>query len=416
MNKRQRAAKLITAAICVPILFLALALSSCTSSNRDDLYVYNWGEYIADGTYGSFDSLKGFEEYYKELCGRELKVHYTTYPSNEDLYAKISSGTSSYDVIFPSDYMVERMIKEGLLRKVELEKICKDYGAECFYEYIGEEFRGLYYDPSDEYSVPYTYGRVGIIYNTLMVDEEDLTGWDLLWNEKYAGRILQFNNLRDGFATAQYLLGYNVNSTDLAEWQACLDKLLEQKPLVQGYVMDEIYNKMESGEAAIGAYYAGDYFTMYDVNEDLGFFYPEKTNLFVDCMCIPANSKNPEIAALFINYMLSSEPAIETAEYIYYASPNSLVYTDEEYIDYMGEEAMEILYPEGFDFKSELDENGFRNLDPETLSAISSLWEELKTTGGMPGHIYAITASLAGLIAVLIVFAAIRKKQRSKYW
>ena len=402
--------------VLLAALLCAAALCSCSNADRDELYIYNWGEYLADGTRGTFDSLEGFQEYYEELTGREVKIYYTTYPSNEDMYAKISSGTSAYDVIFPSDYMVERMIREGLLGKIDLEGVCERYGAECYYDYIGEDFRGLYYDPTDEYSVPYTYGRVGIITNANKVDEEDKTGWDLLWNEKYSGQILQFNNSRDGFATAQYLLGYNVNDTDPAVWETCLEKLLEQKHLVQSYVMDEIYNKMESGEAAIGAYYAGDYFTMLEVNEDLEFFYPEKTNLFVDCMCVPADSENPEIAALFINYMLTRDPAVASAEFIYYASPNSIVYTDEEYIDEMGEEVMEVLYPEGFNFKEELDENGFRDLDPETLQMISSLWEELKISGGMPAHIYAEAGILAGLIVLLLTWFALRRRKRSRYW
>ena len=399
------------------VTLLCLLLAACAAGgDRDELYIYNWGEYLADGTRGTFDSLEGFQEYYKDLTGRDVKIYYTTYPSNEDMYAKISSGTSAYDVIFPSDYMVERMIREGLLGKIRLEEVCEEYGTECYYDYIEDEFRGLYYDPTDEYSVPYTYGRVGIITNANKVDEEDKTSWDMLWNEKYAGQILQFNNSRDGFATAQYLLGYNVNSTDPAEWEACLEKLLEQKPLVQSYVMDEIYNKMESGEAAIGAYYAGDYFTMLEVNEDLEFFYPEKTNLFVDCMCVPADSENPEIAALFINYMLTRDPAVASAEFIYYASPNSIVYTDEEYIEEMGEDVMEVLYPEDFNFKEELDENGFRDLDPETLQMIADLWEELKISGGMPTHIYVEAAALAVLIAAVCLYFLIRRLRRSRYW
>ena len=405
--------------VALILIFCSLAvLSACGSEDRDELYIYNWGEYLADGTRGTFDSLAGFEEYYKELTGRDIKIYYTTYPSNEDMYAKISSSTSAYDVIFPSDYMVERMIREGLLGEIRLEETCEKYGTECYYDYIEDDFRGLYYDPTDAYSVPYTYGRVGIITNANKVPEEDKTetGWDMLWDEKYEGQILQFNNARDGFATAQYLLGYDVNSTDPEEWEACLEKLLEQKPLVQSYVMDEIYNKMESGEAAIGAYYAGDYFTMLEVNEDLEFFYPEKTNIFVDCMCVPANSENPEQAALFINYMLTRDPAVYSAEFIYYASPNSIVYTDEEYIEEMGEDVMEVLYPEDFNFKAELNENAFRDLDPETLQMISDLWEELKISGGMPTHIYVEAGVLAALIIAAIVFFVIRQKRRSRYW
>lgn len=400
--------------ICITLS--ALCLFACSKEETDELFVYNWGEYISDGSDDSLDTIAAFEEYYKELTGREITVHYTTYPSNEDMYAKISSGTSQYDVVIPSDYMIERMLSEDLLQPHNIEAVCEKYGAECYYEYINDNYRGLYYDPTDEYSVPYTYGRVGIIYNTAMVDEEDCTGWEILWNEKYKGKILQFNNSRDGMATAQYMLGINVNTTDREQWRLAFDQLLAQKSLIQSYVMDEIYNKMESGEAAVASYYAGDYFTMLDVNEDLGFFYPETTNIFVDAMCIPKGSPNPEIAALFINFMLSPEPAIANAEYIYYASPNSIVYENEEYIDYMGEEAMEILYPEGFDFASELEANAYRNLDPETLEYVASLWEELKITGGLPAGVYVTAGVLAFVIIALIVAVVLEKRRRAKYY
>ncbi len=402
--------------LILTVILSLLILCSCGANEGDELFVYNWGEYISDGSDDSLDVIAAFEEYYEELTGRPMKVHYTTYPSNEDMYAKISGGTSNYDVIIPSDYMIERMISEDLLLPVNIESVCESYGAECYYDYIGEDFRGLYYDPTDTYSVPYTYGRVGIIYNTTMVDPEDCTGWELMWNEKYKGKILQFNNSRDGFATAQYMLEQNVNTTDPEDWRAAVELLLEQKPLIQSYVMDEIYNKMESGEAAVSAYYAGDYFTMLDINEDLGFFYPEHTNVFVDSMCIPKGSGNPEIAALFINFMLSPEPAIANAEYIYYASPNSLVFQNEGYIEDMGEEAMEILYPEGFDFAAALNEYGYRNLDTETLSLVSSLWEELKITGGLPTGVYVTAATLAVAVAAIIICVNVVKRRRAKWY
>ncbi len=406
--------KLLIFIICV--LAVLPLLASCSGEEKDELFVYNWGEYISDGSDGSLDVIAEFEKYYTELTGRSIKVHYTTYPSNEDMYAKISSGTSKYDVIIPSDYMIERMVSEDLLLPVNIEEVCAEYEAECYYSHIGESFHGLYYDPTDTYSVPYTYGRVGVIYNTEMVDEADCNGWDLLWNEKYTGKILQFNNSRDGFATALYKLGHSVNSTDEAVWREALGELLDQKSLVQSYVMDEIYNKMESGEAAVAAYYAGDYFTMLDINENLGFYYPENTNLFVDAMCIPKGSENTDIAALFINFMLSPEPAIANAEYIYYASPNSLVFEDEGYIEDMGEEAMAILYPEGFDFASELEKNAYRNLDPETLALVSSLWEELKITGGLPAGVYITAGVITLLIAALITASVIDKKRRAKWY
>ena len=394
---------------------LAAGLTACGEAT-DKVYIYNLGEYLADGSEGIFDCISGFEEYYEDLTGRKLKVYYTTFDSNEDLYAKISGGASGYDVIFPSDYMVERLIAEDLLLPIDLEATCEKYGAECYYDNIGEQFRGLYYDPDDAYSVPYTYGRVGIIYNTNYVDEEDLGGWDILWNEKYAGKILQFNSARDGFGTAQYALGIDVNTTDPADWQACLDLLLEQKPLIQGYVNDEVYNKMESEEAWIAPYYAGDYFFMLDVNEDLGFYYPEPTNVFVDTMCVPKGAPNKEIGELFINYMLSEEPAIASAEFIYYASPNSVVYESEEYIEDMGEEVMEVLYPQDFDMQEEIHKNAYRNLDPATLELISSMWEELKISGGMPSHVYYISGALALAIAAAIAVHLVNKKKRSKWW
>lgn len=403
--------------VLVLLAFAAsMMLFSCAGGETEHLYVYNWGEYISDGSEDSLNVTKEFESYYEELTGKRMKVHYTTYPSNEDMYAKISSGTSNYDVIIPSDYMIERMIKEDLLAPVNIEAVCEKYGAECYYDYIGEDYRGLFYDPDNIYSVPYTYGRVGVIYNTTMVDEEDLGGWELLWNEKYAGKILQFNNSRDGFATAQYMLGLDVNSTDRTDWESAQRRLLEQKPLIQSYVMDEIYNKMESGEAAISAYYAGDYFTMLDINEDLGFYYPERTNVFVDAMCIPKGSQNPETAALFINFMLSPDIAIANAEYIYYASPNSLVFEDDGYIEEMGPEAMEILYPEGFNFAEELNTYAYRNLDDGTLDMINSLWEEMKITGGLPTSVYVITVVLVVLIASMIAAVVIVKKRRARWY
>ena len=222
---------------------------------------------------------------------------------------------------------------------------------------------------------------MGLIYNTKYVDEDDVGGWDLMWNPKYAGNILQFNNSRDAFATAQYKLGMDVNDTDKAKWDAALAELKTQAPLVKSYVMDEVYNMMESGEAAIAPYYAGDYFTMLDAqadNVDLRFYYPDPTNFFVDAMCIPSCCQNKDLAEIFINYMLSAEPAIANAEYIYYATPNALVYEDEGYLEDIGEEAAAILYPDVEDFAESYNQFAFRNLDGETLDYVNSLWENLK--------------------------------------
>ena len=290
------------------------------------------------------------------------------------MYNKISSGAVSYDVIIPSDYMIAKMAEENLLHPLNFENIPN-------YQYIDDAFKGLYYDPQNQYSVPYTYGIVGVIYDANVVDEADIGGWELMWNEKYSGRIVQFNNPRDAFGTAQYKLGLDVNSSDKAMWDLAYGEMLAQRPLVYSYVMDEIFNMMESGEAAIGAYYAGDYFTMVDAqaeNVDLQFYYPEQTNFYVDAMCIPSCAQNKELAEIFINYMLSEEAAVANAEYTYYASPNSLVYNNATYLEDLGEDTIAVLYPELGNFAEQYNKMAFRNLDSETLDYLNMLWENLK--------------------------------------
>ena len=369
----KRSIALALAAMLLCIVFLT-GCGGGGSSKTLTLNVYNWGEYISDGSEDSFDTVREFEKWYEETYKQKVKVNYTTYASNEDMYAKLASGAVSFDVVIPSDYMISRMLKENMLLELDFNNIPN-------YKNIGETFRNLYYDPDNKYSVPYTYGVVGVIYDANVVDAADTGGWDLLWNEKYKGNILQFNNSRDAFGTAQYKLGIDVNSTDHAEWDQALAELKKQAPLVKSYVMDEIYNMMESGEAAIGCYYAGDYFTMIDAqaeNVDLKFYYPERTNYFVDAMCIPSCCQNKELAERFINYMLSPEPAIANASFIYYASPNSAVYTDEGYIEEMGEETMEILYSQVDKFGELYNKYAYRNLEQETLDYVNSLWETLK--------------------------------------
>ena len=356
------------------ILLLVLCLTGCGGKETLTLNVYNWGEYISDGSEDSFDTIREFETWYEETYGQKVTVNYSTYASNEDMYNKISSGAVSYDVIIPSDYMIAKMAEENLLHPLDFENIPN-------YQYIDDAFKGLYYDPQNQYSVPYTYGIVGVIYDANVVDETDVGGWELMWNEKYSGRIVQFNNPRDAFGTAQYKLGLDVNSSDKAMWDLAYGEMLAQRPLVYSYVMDEIFNMMESGEAAIGAYYAGDYFTMVDAqaeNVDLQFYYPEQTNFYVDAMCIPSCAQNKELAEIFINYMLSEEAAVANAEYTYYASPNSLVYNNATYLEDLGEDTIAVLYPELGNFAEQYNKMAFRNLDSETLDYLNTLWENLK--------------------------------------
>lgn len=321
-----------------------------------EINVYNWGEYISDGSEDTLNVIQAFED----VTG--IQVNYTMYDSNEDMYAKMKSGGASYDVVFPSDYMIARMIEEGMLQTIDFANVPN-------YSYISEDFKDLYFDPDNAYSVPYTGGMVGLIYNTTMV-EGTPDSWEIMWDEAYSGQILMFNNPRDAFGIAQFLLGQSVNTTDAAQWQAAADKLIEQKPVVQSYVMDEVFDKMESGEAAIAAYYGGDYLTMADINPDLAFVYPkEGTNIFVDSMCIPANANNKAAAELFINFMCEPEIALANAEYLCYLCPHTAVLEDERYTL----RGNEVLYPQ-HEVKTEY----FYNLDRDTQDLLSRLWEQVK--------------------------------------
>lgn len=355
------------------MLLAVAALSSSCKKRRDTvenlegnykglegttLYVMNWGEYISDGSEGSLDVIKAFEN----ATGITV-VYDDTTESNEAMYAKLKSGAVNVDIVIPSDYMIQRMIKEGMLRKVDTSKIPN-------YKYILDEYKGIYFDPDNEYSVPYNVGMVGIIYNRTMVSGSP-DSWSLLWDSNYKNNILSFKNPRDAFATAQFLLGQDVNNTDKELWDAAADKLKEQTPILQGRVMDEVFNKMEQGNAAVAPYYAGDYLLMKSINDDLEFYYPkEGTNIFVDSMCIPSSAKNYEGALLFINFMLENEVALANAEYLCYASPHSGVVNNPEY----SFKDNEILYPdEAHKPKTQY----FYDLDPAIRSYYERLWEEI---------------------------------------
>ena len=394
-----------------------LTMTSCGTSDNEviTLYVYNWGEYISDGSEGSLDVNAAFEDWYNSTIGAKngtrVKVNYSTYSSNEDLYAKITSEAVNYDVIVPSDYLVQRLKKEGYLAPSNYDNLENE-------DNILEEFRGenAFYDVGNVYSVPYLYGMIGIIYNTDMVpaDEENIGSWELMWDKDYKGNILQFNNSRDAFGTAQYYLGVDVNEATEAQWRDALELLKKQKRIVQGYVMDEIFNKMENGSAAIAAYYAGDYLAMYEENDKLEFFYPEEgTNLYVDAMCIPKASKNKEIAEKYIDFMLSEEAAIANAEYTYYASPNRLVVENEEYREYMSEikeDAYEKMYPENVKATS------YENLDEDKLVLLNSLWEELKSDIEIGVSIYVICGVIIFGLLLMFITAFIKKQGKKKLY
>ena len=295
------------------------------------LNIYNWGQNMADGSDDTMDIVAAFEEKYPYI-----DVNLTYYSTNEELYSKLSTGGVTVDLIIPSDYMIARLINEGMLLELDFDNIPN-------YANVDEAFKNTAFDPENKYSVPYTWGTVGIIYNSKRVDEADVTGWELLWNEKYAGKILMFDNSRDAFGVTQYLLGYDVNTTDKEELQACADKLAQQRPIVQQYVSDQIYATMENEEAWIGVYYAGDCMVMMDNNEDLRFYLPENQgfNLFIDSMCIPTCCQEKEAAELFINFMCDPEISGANMDYICYGSP---IVGARDYMDeYLAES--EVVYP-----------------------------------------------------------------------
>ena len=299
--------------------------------------VYNWGEYISTGAdIGTLDVNSEFTK----LTG--IKVNYTNYATNEELYAKLKSGGASYDIIIPSDYMISKMIKETMIQKL-------DYSNIPNFSYIMDNFRNLAYDPENEYSVPYTWGTVGIIYDETMIDiPEEEIDWDLLWDETYADQILMFDNPRDAFAIAEIMNGDSINTENFDELEAAAKKLMNQKTIVQGYVMDEIFDKMGAGDALIAPYYAGDALTILEENEDLNFVIPKSgTNLFIDAMCIPSNARQKEAAEMNINFMCEPDIAFANIDYICYSTPHteafqmldedvqnsSISYPDDEFIN-----------------------------------------------------------------------------------
>ena len=309
----------VTVAACL-ILVSGYLIFFATPQEQVTLNVYNWGQYIADGSDDSMEVIKEFEARYPNI-----KVNYSTYDSNEIMYSKLSNGGITVDVIIPSDYMIARLIREDMLLPLDFDNIPN-------YQYIDESFRNTAYDPENKYSVPYTWGTVGILYNTKYVDEADVTGWELLWNEKYAGKILTFGNSRDAFGVAQYMLGYDVNTTNKEELQHCAQVLKDQKPVLQQYVMDEIFAIMQNEEAWIAPYYAGDCLTMMGENENLDFYLPtdQGFNLFIDAMCIPTCAKEKEAAETFINFLCDPEIAGANMDWICYGTPLSAA---KEFID-----------------------------------------------------------------------------------
>lgn len=274
------------------------------------LNVYNWGEYISTGNDGeSLDVNKAFTE----LTG--IKINYTTFDTNENLYSKLKSGGADYDVITPSDYMIGKMAQEEMLAPLNFNNIPN-------FSMINPLHKNLEFDPENTYSVAYTWGYVGIVYNTTMVDTP-VDSWAILWDKTYANNVLMFDNSRDAFAIALRKIDLPLNPRSKEDIDAGAAELAKQREVVQAYVMDQIFDKMEGGEAALAPYYAGDAVTMLEANPDLAFAVPkEGTNYFVDAMCVPATSTKKEAAEMYINFMCETEVALANTLYIGYSTPH----------------------------------------------------------------------------------------------
>ena len=323
----------VCAALCAVVILVGCSwLIFGNRQQKVTLNVMNWGQNIADGSEGTMDIVAEFEKKYPHI-----KVNYTTYDSNESLYAKLAGGGLTVDVIIPSDYMIARLIQEDMLQELDFDNIPN-------YKNVQANFKNTAYDPDNRYSVPYTWGTVGIIYNSKFVDEADVTGWELLWNEKYKDKILMFDNSRDAFGIAQYKLGYDVNTMDTAELDRCAEELATQNPLVRQYVMDQIYAAMEGENAWVAAYYAGDCMMMMENNPDLRFYLPEDQgfNLFIDAMCVPTCAENKTEAELFINFLCDPEISGANMDYICYGSP---IEGATEYMDPSLAES-DVIYPD----------------------------------------------------------------------
>ncbi len=364
------------------------------------LNVMNWGQNIADGSDETLDIVAAFEEKYPHI-----DVNYTTYESNESLYAKLKGGGVTVDLIIPSDYMIARLIKEDMLNPLNFENIPN-------YQYVQDRFKNTAYDPDNQYSVPYTWGTVGIIYNTAYVAEEDVTGWELLWNEKYEDKILMFDNSRDAFGIAQFLEGISINTQDEAELRQAAKKLAAQTPIIQQYVMDQIYEKMENENAWIAPYYAGDCMAMMQENPNLAFYLPEDQgfNLFIDAMCIPSCCENQEAAELFINFLCEPEISGANMDYICYGSPI------EGARDYMDEELAnsEVIYPEDSVLEKGV---SYLFLPSETNRLMDSLFMELRIAGGdvseEGGSAWPIILTVA-VLAVAVAFLFLPKPKNKR--
>ncbi len=343
-------------ALMIAVTALSTGCGGDKGGENGEVIVYNWGEYIDPDTIDMFEEETG------------IKVIYDEYETNEIMYPKVESGTSNYDVLCPSDYMIEKLIENDLLAEINFDNIPnKDNIGQQYYD------QSKSFDPENKYTVPYCFGTVGILYNKTMVDEP-IDSWDVLWDEKYAGNILMQDSVRDAFMVSLKRLGYSMNSLDSAQLEQARDELIAQKPLTQAYVVDQVRDKMIGDEAAIGVIYSGEAIYTQRENENLEYVVPkEGSNVWIDCWVIPKASKNKENAEAFINFMCRPDIALMNFDYITYSTPNDAAR------DMIEDEAIrnsEIAFPDLSQYENM---ETFKYLGSEGDEIYNEYWKQVKS-------------------------------------
>lgn len=299
--------KKMTAIILSTLLISSLSACGKSTTAKNELNVYNWGDYIDETILDQFEQETG------------IKVNYEIFATNEDMYTKVSKGSTNYDITFPSDYMIEKMIASDVIQKIDLNAIPN-------YKNIDERFKNLAYDPNNEYSIPYMWGTVGIVYNTTMV-KDPVDSWEFLWNDQYSKSIFMLDSQRDSIGITLKKLGYSLNTRNVTELEAARDALKAQKPLVLAYAGDDVKDKMISGEGALSIMWSGDAMYCKDQNPDLAFALPkEGSNYWFDGVVILKNAPHKENAEKFIDFLCREDIAQKNTEYIGYSTPNKAAY------------------------------------------------------------------------------------------
>ena len=346
--------------LAVLFVMVAFAFSGCGSGQNDakknEVYVYTWGDYLDPATLEMFEKETG------------IHVVLDTFDTNESMYPRVSEGAVHYDVICPSDYMIQKMIDNGLLQPLDFNKLPEAK------KNIGEQFfkQSKAFDPENKYSVPYAWGTVGIMYNTKKVDDT-VDSWNILWNEKYKDRILMQDSPRDAFMIPLKMMGRSLNETDKDQLELAKEMLIKQKPLVQAYVIDEVKDKMISGEADIGVVFSGEALLMTLANPDLKFALPkEGTNFWIDSWVITKDSENVDNAHKFIDFMCRPDIAVINFDALGYSTPNTAVYDLEENEDYKNSP---VAFPDPSTYENQ---ETYKYLGNEMDAYYNRLWMQVK--------------------------------------